>query len=262
MTFNKVKLDLICMKQVILTISLLLSVNFCEAGTVRVYAAASLTDALNDIAQLYQSQNPQTKVIQIVGASSTLARQVELGAPADLYFSADQAWMEYLVSKNKISKSQVKPFLFNEIVVVSGLKNHNVFKPSAQFNFAKSFKGYLCTGEMQSVPIGKYAKQSLTYFNWLKPLQGRIVLTDDVRSALAFVERGECEVGIVYKTDALASKIVKIIGTFPHHSHQAVIYPIALTQQGSQSAEALKLYRFISNSNQAKQIFKKYGFKY
>ena len=93
-------------------------------------------------------------------------------------------------------------------------------------------------------------------------MQGRIVSTEDVRSALAFVERGECDVGIVYKTDALASKKVKIIGTFPHHSHQAVIYPIALTQQGSQSAEALKLYRFISNSNQAKQIFKKYGFKY
>ena len=114
---------------------------------------------------------------------------------------------------------------------------------------------------MESVPVGKYAKQSLIKMNWLNSLNGRIVGTDDVRSALAFVERGECQVGIVYKTDALISKKVKIIGAFPANSHSPIVYPLALTVQGQNNVDAVKFIKFVKTSPQARQTFQKYGFK-
>ena len=140
--------------------------------------------------------------------------------------------MNYLVQKKLINSSSVHPILLNQLVAISPKHLTIHFKPQSSFNFAKAFQGRLCTGQMESVPAGKYAKQSLTKLNWLDQLKGRIVGTDDVRSALAFVERGECDVGIVYKTDALISQKVKIIGTFPADSHHPIIYPIALTKQG------------------------------
>ena len=134
------------------------------------------------------------------------------------------------------------------------------FKAVPQFNFAQSFQGRLCTGQMESVPAGKYAKQSLIKLNWLDSLNGRIVGTDDVRSALAFVERGECQVGIVYKTDALISKKVKISGVFPSNSHQPIVYPIALTQQGQNNPSAVKFNQYLKENPQAKKILLQYGF--
>lgn len=114
--------------------------------------------------------------------------------------------MNYLVQKKLINSSSVHPILLNQLVAISPKHLTIHFKPQSNFDFAQSFKGYVCTGQMESVPAGKYAKQSLTKLNWLNGLKGRIVGTDDVRSTLAFVERGECEVGIVYKTDALISQ--------------------------------------------------------
>ncbi|WP_291359241.1 molybdate ABC transporter substrate-binding protein, partial [Acinetobacter sp. UBA3025] len=157
--------------------------------------------------------------------------------------------------------SSVHPILLNQLVAISPKHLNIHFKPRSSFNFAQSFKGYVCTGQMESVPAGKYAKQSLTKLNWLNGLKGRIVGTDDVRSALAFVERGECEVGIVYKTDALISRKVKIIGTFPANSHSPIVYPLALTRQGAQNKEAVQFEQFIQKSAQTKAIFQKYGFR-
>lgn len=232
-----------------------------HAGTVKVYAAASLNNAVTEISRIYQAQHPQTKIISVFGASSTLAKQIEAGASSDLYFSADQDWMNYLVQKKLINSSSVHPILLNQLVAISPKHLTIHFKPQSNFDFAQSFKGYVCTGQMESVPAGKYAKQSLTKLNWLDQLKGRIVGTDDVRSALAFVERGECDVGIVYKTDALISQKVKIIGTFPADSHHPIIYPIALTKQGEKNADAIQFEQFIQKSTQAKVIFQKYGFR-
>ncbi|MEK5742983.1 molybdate ABC transporter substrate-binding protein [Acinetobacter variabilis] len=232
-----------------------------HAGTVKVYAAASLNNAVTEISRIYQAQHPQTKIISVFGASSALAKQIEAGASSDLYFSADQDWMNYLVRKKLINSSSVHPILLNQLVTISPKHLNIHFKPQSNFNFAQSFKGYVCTGQMESVPAGKYAKQSLTKLNWLNGLKGRIVGTDDVRSALAFVERGECEVGIVYKTDALISRKVKIIGTFPANSHSPIVYPLALTRQGVQNKEAVQFEQFIQKSVQANAIFKKYGFR-
>ena len=248
-------------KGLILFSAVFLSCSVQAGSTVRVYAAASLSNAVTEIARRYEKQYPSIKVVLVFAASSSLARQIETGAPADIFFSADQDWMNYLVKKQKIARSQVKPLLSNELVLISPLQRQQSFQASSQFNFAQSFQGYVCTGQMESVPVGKYAKQSLTNLKWLKGLQGRIVGTDSVRSALAFVERGECQAGIVYKTDALQSKKVKIAGVFPAHTHSPIVYPIALTQQGSKNADAVKFMRFMGQHTEAKKIYQHYGFK-
>lgn len=248
-------------KGLILFSAVFLSCSVQAGSTVRVYAAASLSNAVTEIARRYEKQYPSIKVVLVFAASSSLARQIETGAPADIFFSADQDWMNYLVKKQKIARSQVKPLLTNELVLISPLQRQQSFQASSQFNFVQSFQGYVCTGQMESVPVGKYAKQSLTNLKWLKGLQGRIVGTDSVRSALAFVERGECQAGIVYKTDALQSKKVKIAGVFPAHTHSPIVYPIALTQQGSKNADAVNFMRFMSQHTEAKKIYQHYGFK-
>ena len=247
-------------KSLFLSVCMMVSISATQAGTVKVYAAASLTNAITDIANIYQVQHPQTKIVAVFGASSALAKQVQAGADSDVFFSADQDWMNYLVQKDVVTSASVRPLLFNQLVAISP-KNLNIpFKAQANFNFAQSFKGHLCTGQMESVPVGKYARQSLVKLNWLDALKGRIVGTDDVRSALAFVERGECEVGIIYKTDALISQKVKIIGTFPSQSHSPIVYPLALTKQGEKNKEAVQFEQFVKHSAQAKTVFQKYGF--
>lgn len=234
--------------------------SLVHAETVKVYSAASLTNAMNDIAKLYELQHPKTDIVSVYGASSTLAKQVEAGAKSDVFFSADLDWMNYLIQKQAVNVNQAKPLLYNQLVVISS-KNLNIpFKAQTNFNFAQAFQGKLCTGQMESVPAGKYAKQSLIKLNWFDSLKGRIVGTDDVRSALAFVGRGECDVGIVYKTDALISQKVKIIGIFPENLHHPIIYPIALTKQGEQNTGAVQFIKFIKTNPQAKSIFQKYGF--
>lgn len=247
-------------KSLFFSVCLPVLLSVAHAETVKIYAAASLTNAMSDIEKIYAKQHPKTNLVSVYGASSALAKQVEAGASSDIFFSADLDWMNYLIKKNLINQNRTKPLLFNQLVAISP-KNLNIaFKPQSTFNFAQAFNGHLCTGQMESVPAGKYAKQSLIKLNWLNSLNRRIVGTDDVRSALAFVERGECEVGIVYKTDALISQKVKIIGTFPANSHSPIVYPLALTKQGEKNKQAVQFAQFVEKSAQAKAIFKKYGF--
>ena len=248
------------MKNLMIGVALFSLCNLTQAETVKVYAAASLTNAISDIAVIYEKQHPQTDIVPVFGASSALAKQIEAGAKSDLFFSADVDWMNYLIKKQIIDENKSKALLSNQLVLISPKKLNIAFKAQPNFNFAQSFKGYVCTGQMESVPAGKYAKQSLIKLNWLDSLKGRIVGTDDVRSALAFVERGECDVGIVYKTDALISKKVKVIGTFPENSHHPILYPLALTQQGEKNGDAVQFEKFVKSSPQAKIIFQKYGF--
>ena len=248
------------MKNLMIGVALFSLCNLTQAETVKVYAAASLTNAISDIAVVYEKQHPQTDIVPVFGASSALAKQIEAGAKSDLFFSADVDWMNYLIKKQMITQNKSKALLSNQLVLISPKKLNIAFKAQPNFNFAQSFKGYVCTGQMESVPAGKYAKQSLIKLNWLDSLKGRIVGTDDVRSALAFVERGECDVGIVYKTDALISKKVKVIGTFPENSHHPILYPLALTQQGEKNGDAVQFEKFVKSSPQAKIIFQKYGF--
>ncbi len=250
------------MKKTLLVSITFCSISFSNASTVKIFAAASLTNAITEITQIYEEQNPKTNIVPILGASSSLAKQIEAGANSDIFFSADLDWMNYLIKKQKIHANGSYPILINELVVISP-KNLNIkFRSQADFSFAKAFKGHMCTGLMDSVPAGKYAKQALIKLKWLDSFKGRIVETDSVRSALTFVERGECDVGIVYKTDALINKKIKIIGTFSPNLYSAIIYPIALTKQGEKKSEAIHFNKFIHTNPQVKNIFIKYGFHF
>jgi molybdate transport system substrate-binding protein len=245
--------------KVVLSVCAVSSVVFSQsayAETLKIYAAASLSNAITDIAQQYEQQHPDIKVTAVFAASSTLAKQIEAGAPADIFFSADEKWMNYLVAKNQIDSIQVKPLLNNQLVLISPKNQKFSYQPTA--DLSKAFKGKLCTGQTESVPVGMYAKQSLIALNQYDALKRRIVGVDDVRAALAFVERGECAAGIVYATDAKISKKVEVVAVLPKDSHQAIIYPVAVTKQASPVAK--NLLNYIQSHPKARATFVRYGF--
>ncbi len=131
------------------------------AETVKIYAAASLTNAITDISRLYEQQHRDIQIVPVFAASSVLAKQIAAGASSDLFFSADLDWMNDLIKKQKIQIGQIRPMLLNELVLISPIQQKNHFKMSADFNFAKAFQGYLCTGQMESVPARKICQAKL-----------------------------------------------------------------------------------------------------
>jgi molybdate transport system substrate-binding protein len=228
-----------------------------HAEDIRVFAAASLTDVLTELGAVYQKAYPGSSIKTSFAASSTLSKQIENGAPADIFISADLEWGDYLEKRGLLVAASRRNLLGNALVIITpkGKESSPVF--DAAFNFANSFSGRLCTGDPAYVPAGKYAKQALTYYHWWKPVQPRLAGTDDVRTALAFVERGECAVGIVYATDAEASSKVSVAGTFPAISHAPIIYPGALVKNSG--AEAAEFWQFLQGAA-ARQVFVRHGF--
>ncbi|HZP12508.1 MAG TPA: molybdate ABC transporter substrate-binding protein [Nevskiaceae bacterium] len=223
---------------------------------VRVFAAASLTNALGDIAKVRRKAGHPAPVISL-GASSALAKQIESGAPADVFASADLKWMDYLAEKGKIVPASRRNLLGNSLVLIAPKGKHFTVEMKPEFDFGAAFKGKLCTGEPGVVPVGIYAKQSLEHLGWWKTLSGRIVGTDDVRTALAFVERSECPVGIVYATDAAISSNVEVIAQFPESSHDPIVYPFALVKGARAEAQALL---DDLGTAEATAVFERYGF--
>jgi molybdate transport system substrate-binding protein len=221
-----------------------------------VYAAASLTNALTEVEARYEQESGK-RVTTSFASSSMLAKQIERGAPADVFLSADKKWMDYLANKKKIDTGTRRDLLGNSLVLIAPEGRRVDFKMEAGFQFAESFKGRLCTGDPGHVPVGIYAKQALQHLGWWEAIARRIVPTEDVRAALTFVERGECPLGIVYSTDARVSDKVQTIGAFPADSHDPIVYPVALVEgRGEGGADFL---RFLS-SKTAEEIFRKYGF--
>ena len=223
---------------------------------VTVFAAASLTNAMTDISKAYESEQP-VKIQNSFSSSSSLAKQIETGAPADIFMSADSKWMNYLQDKKRIDASSRINLLSNRLVIIA--PKGKVFRIQADqsFDFGGAFNGKLCTGETESVPVGIYAKQSLMALNWWHSVKSRIVGTIDVRAALVFVERGECSAGIVYETDAKVSNKVEIIAILPEESHDPIVYPLALVQGAKENAKGFYEY---TKSEKAKAIFMKYGY--
>jgi len=224
---------------------------------VRVFAAASLTNALGDIAAQWQKAGHPAPSLAF-GASSTLAKQVEAGAPVDLFASADLSWMDYLGDRGRIVRGSRINLLGNDLVLIVPKGHRFPVTMAAGFELAKSFAGKLCTGEPGVVPVGTYARQSLEYFGWWAALAGRIVGTDDVRTALIFVERGECPVGIVYATDAAISDKVEVLARFPPDSHKPIEYPFAIVRDARPEAQAF--LEFLQGSPEAAAVFQRYGF--
>ncbi|MDU2407777.1 MAG: molybdate ABC transporter substrate-binding protein [Acinetobacter junii] len=222
---------------------------------VTVYAAASLTNAINELDVIYEQKN-KVQIQTSYAGSSTLAKQIEAGAPADIFISADVQWMDYLQKKQLVSANDRENLLGNRLAVIAPKARPIKLKIDKSFDFTRVVQSKWCTGDTKSVPVGKYAKQALTSIGWWDKVSTRLVETEDVRAALNFVARGECQLGIVYATDAAISKNVVIIGTFPENTHQPIIYPIGLVKKNT---ESMKFYKFLQSS-QAKKVFKKYGF--
>ncbi|AXQ29651.1 molybdate ABC transporter substrate-binding protein [Solimonas sp. K1W22B-7] len=240
-----------------LAASLLLCSWSAFADPARVYAAASLTNAVTDIGAAWQKAGHEQPVL-VFGASSALAKQVEAGAPADLFMSADLSWMDYLEQRNRIAAGSRSSLLGNTLVLIAPKGKGFPVTTERGFDLAGAFKGKLCTGEPGVVPVGIYAKEALSSLGWWDKVSSRIVGTDDVRTALAFVERGECPLGIVYATDAAISQKVEVIASFPAGSHKPIVYPVALVKTAR--AEGGEFLQYVKTSPEAAAIFRKYGF--
>lgn len=235
----------------------LLAANFSQAGDIKVSAAASLTDVMTELSRAYEKANAGVVIKTSYAGSSTLAKQIENGAPADVFISADKDWADYLEKRGLLTSESRKNLLVNDLVLISPLNRAPAIQLQKNVDLLSRFDGKLCTGEPAYVPVGKYAKQALDYYGWWSAIQPRLVGTEDVRTALAFVERGECALGIVYKTDALMSKKVQVVASFPAESHLPIVYPGGLTKNANPDAQAF--WQFLQ-SEQAAHVFLRYGF--
>ena len=224
---------------------------------VRVFAAASLTNALNDIGVEWKKAG-HPKPSLVYAASSALAKQIEAGAPADVFASADLAWMDYLDQRSRIQADTRSNLLGNTLVMIVPQGHRFPVQMQRGFDLAGAFSGKLCTGEPGAVPVGIYAQEALQNLGWWDALKGRVVGTDDVRTALVFVERGECPLGIVYATDAKISRKVEVLGTFPANTHQPIVYPFAAVEGARPETQAY--LRFVQTSPTVAAILEKYGF--
>lgn len=225
--------------------------------TLTVYAAASLTNALDQIGTDYTKESG-VKIKFSYGASSTLARQIEAGASTDVFFSADNDWMDYLQQRNLIDKSSRKPLLGNRLVLIAPANSNAQIKIAQGFALSTLLgKERLAVADPDSVPAGKYAKAALTKLGVWDSVSDKLVRADNVRTALTFVDRAEAPLGIVYETDAIADSKVRIVDRFPADSHSPIIYPVALTHSAPETA---KTFIAFLNSITAQTIFKRYGF--
>ena len=222
-----------------------------------IFGAASLTNVLDELNAAYAKETGQS-VKGSYAASSALARQMEAGAKADVFFSADVEWMDYVQSRNLIDSSTRRDLLSNHLVLIAPADSGIQLKIEAGFKLAEALgDGKLATGDPESVPVGRYARTALTSLHVWTTVSSRLVRADNVRTALAFVARGEPPLGIVYTTDALVDKRVRVVDTFPESSHQRIVYPIAVA---TGAREGAKRYVESLSKPAAQETFKKYGF--
>ncbi len=233
-------------------------VSFAASAKVTVFAAASMTDALQQIAEQYKSEKASNEVVFSFASSSTLAKQIEEGAPADLFISASNKWMKYLSDKNLTVKETEKVLAGNELVLIAPAKSANLVD-IAKGEWIKGLKdSYLSVGDPAHVPAGQYAEESLTKLNLWDQVKDKLARAKDVRGALALVERAEAPYGIVYSTDAKVSKDVKAVGVFPKDSYKPVEYPVAILKDHD-NADTRDFLNYLESST-AKKIFVEYGF--
>ncbi|MGE5476745.1 MAG: molybdate ABC transporter substrate-binding protein [Bacteroidales bacterium] len=237
-----------------------LSAAAARADDVIVFAAASLTNALNEIGESFTAKTGHV-VKPSYAASSALARQVEQGSPAHVFASADLKWMDYLSQAKLVDAQSRFNLLGNTLVLVAPADS-----PPGRLDIdaktdiaALAGPGRIATGNPDSVPVGLYFKQAMERSGQWKAVEAKIAGTESVRAALALVERGEVPLGVVYATDAAVSKKVKVVGSFPGTMHDPIVYPFALvTSKPNPAAQAFLDY---VRSDTAKGVFAKYGFK-
>jgi molybdate transport system substrate-binding protein len=228
------------------------------AEEVTVFAASSLTNALESVAQRYR-ETGGGRVRFSFAASSTLARQIENGADADLFVSADEQWMDYLEGRKLVDRKTRTSRLGNSLVLIApGARPIDVdIQPGFDLSGLVG-EGRLATGDPAHVPVGRYAMQALTTLGVWAAVERKLARTDNVRAAMMLVERGEARFGIVYATDAAASRRVHVAGTFPPGSHTAISYPMAIVA-GRDRAEVRRFLAFLGGA-QAGEVFRRAGF--
>jgi molybdate transport system substrate-binding protein len=229
------------------------------AGDVTLFAAASTTNAITDIGKLFSEKGLGT-MIPSFASSSTLAKQIESGAPAELYLSANEKWMNYLEERDLIVSGSRMDLLSNRIVLIVPADS-----ATDHVEITNGFKladllgdGYLAMGDPDHVPAGIYGKQALEALGVWSSIDTRIARQKDVRSALALVERGESPLGVVYATDAAISDKVRVVGLFPEESHPKIVYPVAIIK-GCDTPTAKAFMKFLT-SDDARAVFESYGF--
>jgi molybdate transport system substrate-binding protein len=228
------------------------------ADSVVVFAAASLKNALDTLGKQWTAATGK-KVTFSYAASGPLAKQIEAGAPADLFASADLKWMDYVAEKKLIQPESRVSLLGNTLVLVAPAAAKVDLKIAKGFDLAGALgDGKLAVGDPKSVPAGAYAKEALTKLGVWDAVAPKMAFTDNVRSALVFVAREEAKLGIVYATDAKAEPKVRVVDTFPEDSHAPIVYPFALTA-GSKNPAAADFLAFVKTSAAAK-VFEAEGF--
>ncbi|WP_421358821.1 molybdate ABC transporter substrate-binding protein [Agrobacterium rosae] len=225
---------------------------------VTVFAAASMKNAL-DAANAEWAKETSNEATVSYAASSALAKQIEAGAPADLFISADLAWMDYVAGKKLIKDETRTNLLGNRLVLVAPADKATPVEIKQGFDLAKLVgDGKLAMGAVDSVPAGKYGKAALEKLGVWSSVEGKVAGAESVRAALVLVSRGEAPYGIVYQTDAAADQGVKIVGTFPQDSHEPIIYPVAILAESKSPAVAA--YLEFLKSAKAAPFFEKQGF--
>jgi molybdate transport system substrate-binding protein len=229
------------------------------AAPLTVFAAASLKESMDEAAAAYQ-QATGTPVRVSYAASSALARQVEQGAPADVFASADLEWMDYLQQRGLVDAAQRRNLLGNTLVLVAPAASRVAVDPAQPGALLRALgaDGRLAVGQTSSVPAGKYARASLQQLGQWEAVQPRLAEADSVRAALLLVSRGEAPLGIVYGSDAKADPNVRVVATFPASSHAPIVYPVAALK-ASRNPQAQAFVQWLGSAP-AKAIFVRRGF--
>jgi molybdate transport system substrate-binding protein len=223
-----------------------------------VFAASSLTDVVQEISNAYTRHTGQTVTLSFA-ASSALARQIEAGSPADVFLPADTEWMDYLEKRQLIAAGSRRNLLGNRLVLIAPTDSKITLDIAPGFPLAAALgNGRLAMGDPDAVPAGRYARHALISLGVWNSVAKRIVPADSVRSVLALIARGEAPLGIVYETDALRQRNVRVVGVFPETSHPQIRYPIALTTKAK--AGSVRFAEFLQGSK-GHDIFSSYGFK-
>jgi molybdate transport system substrate-binding protein len=230
-----------------------------QEKSITVFAAASLKNALDEVDSLFTAQSG-IKVVASYAASSSLMKQIEQGAPADVFLSADIDWMDYGIKHNLIKNDTRKDLLGNRLVLIAP-KDSKIGNVTIAPGFdlaALVGSGRIATGDVRAVPAGLYAKAALEKLGIWPSVESKIAMAENVRAALVLVARGEAPLGIVYETDAKVDPSVKIIGVFPEDSHPPIIYPVAMTKNAKPGAAQ---YLAFLTTPEAKAVFERYGFR-
>ncbi|WP_063656216.1 molybdate ABC transporter substrate-binding protein [Candidatus Arsenophonus triatominarum] len=238
---------------------LVIAQNWAAENKVTVFAAVSLTNALNDIVTQYEKDH-NTKIIALYASSSTLARQIEQDAPTDIFISADQQWMDYVQQKQLMVNASRHTLLGNNLVLIapinSALKPITISKKTDWRTLANGER--IAVGDPDHVPVGIYAKQALVSLGAWKTVDTMLARTNNVRSGMALVELNEASLGIVYGSDVGVSKKVKVVGIFPENSYNAIEYPMAIVKN-HQTNQVNDFFAYLKTPAAA-AIFKHYGF--